>query len=546
MLTKELYPYQVAPVEMFLDRGSLLVAYEMGTGKTAIAIACAEELFSCGDIDLCLIVCQASLKYQWAQQIAKFTDLPSIRHKVKDEHVIIPRAGHCTIIDGSPSLRKLQYDLIRKHHPSYVIMSYETVVNDAKDVRRLGAQLTVLDEASAIKTFRAKRTKKIKQMLRSPYRLALTGTPVENKPEELFSIMQWVDEAALGRYDLFEKAYIVRDSYGRVERYKNLPVLRERIALAMSRKSRSDPEVAAYLPEVDSGEWYVQMTPALRDAYHTLARDLVIELRGAAGSSGWDMHAYYSGTLSASENTAMGRIMAREQALEMLLDHPDLIIRSGMDYENSLALQAQGIVRKEWPGSKFSYDKWQDGVVDQVYTSPKITLLREKIAEILAYPGNKILIFTTYREMLNVLEHEFAGWGCVQFHGGMSPQEKAAAVAKYTSDPSTRIFLSSDAGAYGNDMFMANYLINYDLPWSAGRFDQRNGRHVRASSQFSNVFIRNLITEGTVEERKYALLRLKRRVGSAILDGTGADSAGAIENDLGSLMKHLTATIPMN
>lgn len=257
------------------------------------------------------------------------------------------------------------------------------------------------------------------------------------------------------------------------------------------------------------------------------------------------MHAYYSGTLSASENTAMGRIMAREQALEMLLDHPDLLIRSAMDYENSLSLRADGNIRKEWPGSLYSYDKWQDGVVDNLYTSPKILLLREKIPEILAYPGNKILIFTTYREMLDVLAHEFSAYGTVQFHGGMNAQEKAAAVAKYTSDVSTRIFLSSDAGAYGNDMYMANYLINYDLPWSAGKFDQRNGRHVRASSDFRNVFIRNLITEGTVEERKFALLNLKRRVGSAILDGHGADAQGAIENDLGSLMKHLTATVPL-
>lgn len=545
MLTKELYPYQEAPVEQFLDRGSLLVAYEMGTGKTAIAIACAEELFACGDIDTCLVICQASLKYQWAQQLAKFTDMPVTQQRVRNEFITIPRASCCLIIDGSPNIRKLQYELIAKHHPSYIIMSYETVINDAAHVRKLNAQLVILDEASAIKTFRAKRTKKIKQMLRSPYRLALTGTPVENKPEELFSIMQWVDESALGRYDLFEKAYIVRDSFGRVERYKNLPVLRERIAPAMARKSRSDPEVAAYLPEVDSGEWYVHMTPALREAYNTLAKDLVIELRGAAGSSGWDMHAYYSGTLSVSESTAMGRIMAREQALEMLLDHPDLIIRSAMDYEQSLSLQSEGVTRKDWPGSRYSYDKWQDGVVDGVFTSPKIVYLREKLPEILAYPSNKVLIFTTYREMLDILAHEFSSYGCVQFHGGMNAQEKAAAVAKYTSDASTRIFLSSDAGAYGNDMYMANYLINYDLPWSAGKFDQRNGRHVRASSQFRNVYVRNLITEGTVEERKYALLGLKRRVGSAILDGHGADSQGAIENDLGSLMRHLTATVPL-
>jgi SNF2 family DNA or RNA helicase len=547
MLTLDLYPYQLAPVESFLDRGSLLVAYEMGTGKTAIAIACAEELFACGDITTCLVICQASLKFQWAQQLAKFTDMPSYSMRMKqNQSITIPRPEYATVIDGPAGKRKLQYMRMEKTHPRYVIMSYETVLNDARYVRKLAAQLTVLDEASAIKTFKAQRTKKIKQMLKSPYRLALTGTPIENKPEELFSIMQWVDEGVLGRYDLFDRAYIVRDTFGRVERYKNLPVLRGRIAPAMARKSRSDPEVAKYLPEVDTGEWYVPMTASLKAAYDDMARDLVMELRGAAGYSGWDMHAYYSGSVKYEENTAMGRIMARQQALEMLLDHPDLIVRSGADYENSLAVQASGISRQVWPGSKYAYDKWQAGVVDDVFTSPKLVFLREKIPEILAYAGNKILIFTRFREMLDILEHEFGGYGAVTYHGGMNAQEKAAAVAKYTTDPTCRVFLSSHAGAYGNDMFMANYLINYDLPWSAGRADQINGRHVRASSQFSNVFVRNLIVEGTVEERKLKLLTLKRRVGSAILDGTGADAEGAIENDLGSLMKHLTETVPMS
>jgi SNF2 family DNA or RNA helicase len=538
VLSKDLYPYQLEPVERFLDRGNLLVAFEMGTGKTAIAIACSEELYGCGDIATTLVVCQASLKFQWAQQIAKFTDLPAYSYRIKAQSLIIPRPEVCLVIDGTAPQRVLQYQRMRRSHPRYVIMSYETVLNDARHVRLLNAQFTILDEASAIKTFAAKRTKKIKQMLRSPYRMALTGTPVENKPEELFSIMQWVDDAVLGRYDLFDRAYIVRDSYGRVERYKNLPVLRERIAPAMSRKSRTDPEVAAYLPTVDSGEWYVPMTASLRVAYEDIAQDLIAELRQAGGHAGWDLAAYYSGGDSGGD-TAMGKIMARQQALEMLLDHPDLLIRSGMEYENSLATQAAGIDRKDWPGSLYAYDKWQTGVVDGVFTSPKLVYLREKIPEILAFPANKILIFTKYREMLSILEREFSGYGTVTYHGGMTAQEKAAAIARYTSDVSCKLFLSSHAGAYGNDMFMANYLINYDLPWSAGRADQINGRHVRASSTFKNVFVRNIIVEGTVEERKLRLLSLKRRVGSAILDGTGADAEGAIDNDLGSLLKQL-------
>lgn len=540
-LTADLYPYQVDPVQKFLGRGSLLVAYEMGLGKTLIGIAAAEELLDCGDISTCLIVVPASLKYQWAQQLAKFTDYPGCAYKVKDQEITIPRPADATVIDGPPAKRKLQYEIISQLAPHYVIMSYETVVNDARYVKRIRPGMVILDEASAIKTFRAQRTKQIKRMLRSPFRLALTGTPVENRPEELFSIMQWVDESCLGRYDLFDRAYIVRDMYGRVERYKNMTTLRQRLAPALARKSRHDPEVARFLPEVDTGEWYVTMTPKLRAAYKDIAADLAAELKALTARGGFDMHAYYSGGWSGDDSEEVGRIMARQQALEMVLDHPDLLVRSGMDYEESQRRQAAGEQRRTWPGSKYAYDKWQEGVVDDLFESPKLNMLKEKCGEILGFdPGNKIIIFTRFREMLDVMAMELLTLGCVQYHGGMNAQEKAAAIARFTSDERCRVFLSSDAGAYGNDMKMANYLINYDLPWSAGRADQRNGRHVRASSEFESVYVRNMVVEDTVEERKLATLDLKRRVGSAILDGVGADSQGVIENDVESLYKHLT------
>src|SRR6202042_447021 len=114
------------------------------------------------------------------------------------------------------------------------------------------------------------------------------------------------------------------------------------------------------------------------------------------------------------------------------------------------------------------------------------------------------LIFSMHPEMLQIIEERMAGWytGCVQYHGRMSAVSRAAAVNRFGNDPDCRLFLSSHAGAYGTDMKMASHLINYDLPWSAGRSDQINGRHQRASSEFSKVFIRDLIVSGSIEERK--------------------------------------------
>jgi SNF2 family DNA or RNA helicase len=127
----------------------------------------------------------------------------------------------------------------------------------------------------------------------------------------------------------------------------------------------------------------------------------------------------------------------------------------------------------------------------------------------------------------------------VLYHGSLPASNKAENIARFTRDKNCRVLLSSHAGAYGTDLYMANYLINFDLHWSAGKADQINGRHVRASSKFDSVVVRDIVTRGTIEERKHEMLDLKRTIGTAIVDGHGADSDGSIINDLKSLTSHL-------
>ena len=154
----------------------------MGLGKTPIAIACAEELLGCGDISVCLVVCPPSLKYQWADRINQFTD-----------------GAGLVVIDGPLKKRKEQYASITDA-TDYVVIGYPNITSDQRQVRKLAKDMVVLDEITAIKTFKSQRTKAVKRILKSRYRLGLTGTPMENgKPEEIFSIMQWIDEDVLGR-----------------------------------------------------------------------------------------------------------------------------------------------------------------------------------------------------------------------------------------------------------------------------------------------------------------------------------------------------------
>jgi SNF2 family DNA or RNA helicase len=133
------------------------------------------------------------------------------------------------VIDGTPKKRAEQYAEAmdwRNSGVDYIILNYEQIVNDWDSIQDLPRGFVVLDEATAIKSFRSKRSRAVKRLSNAPYRYALTGTPIENgKPEELYSIMQFVDSKVLGRFDIFDSAFIVRNAWGGVQHYRNLPTL---------------------------------------------------------------------------------------------------------------------------------------------------------------------------------------------------------------------------------------------------------------------------------------------------------------------------------
>jgi len=125
--------------------------------------------------------------------------------------------------------------------------------------------------------------------------------------------------------------------------------------------------------------------------------------------------------------------------------------------------------------------------------------------------------------------------------GGMSSQEKDVAKQKFANDPDTRLFLSSDAGGYGVDLPMANHLISYDLPWSAGKLDQRESRIIRLSSEFPHVTVTSFVMRGSIEERQYEMLQEKRLINRAFID-KGYDAQGRYEITLGSLSDFLSSS----
>lgn len=528
-----LYDYQIPAAEKFLDRGNLLCALDTGGGKTAISIAVAEELLEMGKVDRVLIVCPTGLKEQWAQALAQFTDLSTMEKKIKNERITIAASPGCVIIDGTPDKKSKQYKEARTAS-EYVIVGYDNIVDEWRDIKRLRADFVILDEAAAIKSFTSGRAKHFKQHVTPPYRMALTATPIENKPEELFSIMEWVDADVLGDAMMFDMAYIDRDYSGKVISYKNLDVLHEKIDPALFRLSIEDSELDAYLPDRDRKTWTVPLGAKSRSVYNEIGWQLVDAIDDLMPGAGFDLGAYYAGRKSSVGGQA-GNVAGLHTVLAMFLDSPNLVTISGRKYQQTSGEH----------GSKTATD-WLDKVFQM--HGQKLEYLLARMKEIsFKDPNAKFLIFSQYTEMVTLIAE--AVWDAlpltdsgVIYTGKMTKVARSAAKAKFQQDPNCRVMVLSDAGGVGMDLPQANWLINYDLPWSHGKKHQRDGRHVRASSKHKIVHIVDMVCERTIEERVQANVAFKESIADAVIDGRMKVSA-RLQNDVSTLREYLLDTL---
>lgn len=528
----ELRPYQEEAVEKIVERKKLLVAYQMGLGKTPLTVQAMEQMMASGDIqDTVLIVVLSSLKFQWQDEITRWApDSTSL------------------VITGSPQKRQELYQNIGLY--DYVIVNYELVVRDwdVFNSSRWGA--VVCDEVTAIKSFRSKRAKAIKKLAsKIPIRIGLTGTPISNgKPEEIYSLMEFIDPDVLGkRFDLFDRTFIVRNPFGGVSRYRNLDVLHSRLAPAVVRKRQQDPDVAPYLPEVqDIPPTYVSFDRAGQRLYNAVAEDLVRVLDEAAEvfGSGWNFNVashYGQGNaqLDPAQAAMTGEIMTRIQALRMLCSHPDALRISARKFQTRLSDDV--FDPGPGPGSAYAYLLHHRGQLEGNLGSPKADAVVQRIKDFLDIdPENKIVVFSFFVDVLPILAEELKAYRPTLFRGGMSDRAKDASKKSFQQDPDVRILLSSDAGGYGVDLPQANLLINYDLPWSSSDALQRNSRIIRASSEWPSVRIERFLMQDSLEVRQWQSLEHKTAVSDAIVDGGSVDTKGDVLTSVQSLRDALT------
>jgi len=442
-----LYLYQQEGMLHLTFTGRALLADEMGLGKTVQAVAACELLRRTKGIRRVLVISPASLKGEWEEQIAKFTDLPS------------------RIIQGPRASRLRQYQ-----EPAFFnLVNYEQIRPDVDEINAiLAPDVIILDEAQRIKNWRTKTAMSVKR-LNSPYAFVLTGTPVENRIDEVYSIIQFLDPAIFGPLFRFNRDFYQLDGKGRAIGYKNLDLLHERLQPVMLRRRKQDVE--GQLPGRTINTYFVAMHKEQTLRY-----------------------------LEYESGVARLAAMARKRPLKK---------------EEMESLQRQLACMRMLCDTPYILDQ-------ECRVAPKLKELGNIIEEIMEDGDHKIIIFSEWERMLELVREQAEGMGLgYALHTGKVPQPKRRdQIRRFKNDPDCRLFLSTDSGSLGLNLQVADVVINLDMPWNPARLEQRIARAWR-KHQKRPVQVINLVSEHTIEHRMLSLLDQKRLLAEGVVDGKG-------------------------
>ncbi len=462
LLKTELLPYQLDGVAFAVGAGRAILADEMGLGKTIQGIGVAALLRREFDIRRVLVICPASLKSQWLSEIERFSEL--------DGRLVL----------GGAAERAGQYE----HDAFFTICNYEQVLRDILAIERVAWDLIILDEAQRIKNWEAQ-TARVVKGLRSRFALVLSGTPLENRLEDLFSVMEFVDERRLGPAFRFFHRHRMADETGRVAGYKNLAELRARLAPVLLRRTRA--LVLSELP------------PRSTEIVRVVPTDEQMELHST--------HLRIVSTIVRKPYISEMDLLRLRKAL--------LMCRMAAD-------------------STFLVDKRKPGY------SSKLAALDELLTGLLAEADRKIIVFSEWTTMLDLIQpllDKFTA-GYVRLDGSVPQQRRIPLVQRFQKEADCRVLIATNAGATGLNLQAANTVINVDLPWNPAVLEQRIARAHRMG-QKSPVQAYVVISEGTIEENLLGTLSAKHELAQAALDADSEVEAVSFDRGIDQLKNRL-------
>ncbi|MEF8704623.1 MAG: DEAD/DEAH box helicase [Candidatus Accumulibacter sp. UW26] len=446
LLKVELYPYQRAGALFAARAGRALIGDEMGLGKTVQAIAAVEIFARHFAAERVLIVCPTSLKHQWEREITRFSDRCA------------------TIIGGLRAVRQARY----AQDGFCKITNYETLSRDLDLIQAWAPDVVIVDEAQRIKNWNTIAARALKR-IDSPYAIVLTGTPLENRLEELISIVQFVDQYRLGPTWRLLDEHQQRDERGRVIGYRELHRIGETLAPIMLRRRKA--EVLEQLPERVDNTLFMPMSPLQAD-HHEENRQVV------------------------------ARIVQRWRHTGFLSDKDQLRMHCSLQ-NMRMACNSSFLIDHE---------------TDDGYKADELLTLLD---DIFADPQAKVVVFSQWLRTHELIIRRLRqrSWEHVLFHGGVPGDKRGALVERFNHDAACRLFLSTDAGGVGlNLQHAAAVVVNMDLPWNPAVLEQRIGR-VHRLGQTRGVQVINFVAKGTIEEGMLSVLAFKQSLFAGVLDG---------------------------
>ena len=460
LLTVSLYPYQREGIRFAFERGRTIIADEMGLGKTIQAIGTAELLRREGLAEQVLIVCPTSLKYQWQREIERFVRSAAVGDRqspAMDENKPLT-----LVIEGNPLKRKEQY----ASDVPYKIVSYNCMSNDVKMWGSLQTEILIMDEVQRLKNWKTQISMAARK-IRSDYAVILSGTPLENKLEELYSVMEFADTYCLGPYWQFRADCIVTDDSGKVIGYQNLNHVGEMARERLIRRTKK--QVALQMPKRTDQNLFVPMT-----------------------KEQMDIHEEYK--------VSVANLVQKWRKMHFLTEK-----------DRQRLLQFLSMMRM---------------VCDSTYILDQKSRFDTKVTETMSIlqsvfdnGDEKVVIFSQWERMTRLIAYELDKLGVryEYLHGGVPSKNRRDLISNFTDNPDSRVFLSTDAGSTGLNLQAGSIMINLDLPWNPAVLEQRIARIYRLGQE-RNVQVINLVAKGTIEEGMLGKLRFKTAMFEGVLD----------------------------
>lgn len=450
LIKTRLYNYQKEGVRKIIEEGRILLADDMGLGKTIQAIAATEILANHFNVEKVLIICPTSLKYQWKREIEKFCN------------------REARVVEGLIHKRKDLY----KTPAFYKIISYGICRTDLEFIYAYHPDLVIIDEAQRIKNWKTQTAQSVKK-IQSEYAIVLTGTPLENRIDELHSIVEYIDRYKLGPLFRFLFHHRILDEYGKLKGYKNLREINATLNDILLRRTKK--EIIDQLPGRIDKNFFVELTKEQKT----------------------DHDSYYEEVCRLVNKWIRQRMLSEKDRQRLLM--------------------CLGCMRMVCDSTYI--------LNENIHRGPKIGELKELLIELLQHEDNKIVIFSEWKRMFELVVKELDKLHIpfVYLNGDIPAKKRKQIIDIFQESNEIKIFLSTDAGGVGVNLQSANILINLDIPWNPAVLEQRIGRIYRLG-QKKHIHAFNFIAKNSIEHRILYLLDFKKSVFNGVMDEDGQDS----------------------